>query len=99
MTVVSPRRRGLAPFIAIAASLFSLALLLWLEGRSAVCTCGVFRVWIGDRCSSTNSQQLFDPYVFAHTLRGFLLLWLVTLSVRGVKPAWRFAPAWQLWLA
>jgi len=99
MTVVNPRRRSLAPFIAIAASLFSLALLLWLEGRSAFCTCGVFRVWSGDTCSSTNSQQLFDPYSFTHVLHGFLLFWLVTLIVRGVKPAWRFAPAWQLWLA
>src|ERR1043165_4068045 len=99
MTVVNPRRRSFAPFIAIAASLFSLALLLWLEGRFVFCTCGVFRVWSGDTCSSTNSQQLFDPYSFTHILHGFLLFWLVTLIVRSVKPAWLVEPAWQLWLA
>ena len=91
-------RRSVAPVIAIAASLFLLALLLWLEGRFVFCTCGVFRVWSGDTCSSTNSQQLFDPYSFTHILHGFLLFWLVALSARGIK-ARQLAPAWQLWLA
>lgn len=92
-------RRNVAPFIAIAASLFLLALLLWLEGRFVFCTCGVFRVWSGDTCSATNSQQLFDPYSFTHVLHGFLLFWLVALVARGIKRAWQLAPAWQLWLA
>ena len=99
MTIANSRRRSFAPVIAIAASLVSLALLLWLEGRMWICSCGVFRVWSGDTCSATNSQQLFDPYSFTHILHGFLLFWLVALVVRGVKPAWRLAPAWQLWLA
>ena len=90
--------RSRAPFIAIAASLFLLALLLWLEGRFVFCTCGVFRLWSGDTCSSTNSQQLFDPYSFTHVLHGFLLFWLVALIARGIK-ARQLAPAWQLWLA
>ncbi|HEY3582550.1 MAG TPA: DUF2585 family protein [Pyrinomonadaceae bacterium] len=92
-------RRSVAALIAIAASLFLLALLLWLEGRFAFCTCGVFRVWSGDTCSSTNSQQLFDPYSFTHVLHGFLLFWLVALIARGIKPGRHLAPAWQLWLA
>jgi hypothetical protein len=91
-------RRSVAALIAIAASLVLLALLLWLEGRFAFCTCGVFRVWSGDTCSSTNSQQLFDPYSFTHVLHGFLLFWLVALIARSLK-AWQLAPAWQLWLA
>lgn len=90
--------RSRAPFIAIAASLFLLALLLWLEGRFVFCTCGVFRLWSGDTCSSTNSQQLFDPYSFTHILHGFLLFWLVALIARGIKPR-QLAQAWQLWLA
>ena len=98
MTVADPRRRSVAPFVAIAASLFLLALLLWLEGRFVFCTCGVFRVWSGDTCSSTNSQQLFDPYSFTHILHGFVLFWLVALIARGVKEL-PLAPAWQLWLA
>jgi hypothetical protein len=82
-----------APIVAIVASLVLMALLLWLEGRMAFCSCGEFRVWSGDTCSSNNSQQLFDPYSFTHVLHGFLLFWLVALLVRRVKPAW------QLWLA
>src|ERR1043165_2624652 len=91
--------RSLAPYIAIAASLVLLAVLLWLEGRYVICTCGVFSVWSGDTCSSTNSQQLFDPYSFTHLLHGLLLFWVVPLLVRGVKPLRRLAPAWQLWIA
>jgi hypothetical protein len=98
MTVADPRRRSVAALIAIAASLFLLALLLWLEGRFVFCTCGVFRVWSGDTCSSTNSQQLFDPYSFTHILHGFLLFWFVALLARGVKGL-PLVPAWQLWLA
>jgi len=69
-----------------------MALLLWVEGRFVFCSCGVFRVWSGDTCSASNSQQLFDPYSFTHVLHGFFLFWLVALLAR------RLAPAWQLWL-
>jgi uncharacterized membrane protein YjdF len=99
MPVANSRRRSHTPLIAIMASLFSLALLLRLEGRMWICSCGVFRVWSGDTCSATNSQQLFDPYSFTHVLHGFVLFWLVALIVRGVKPARQLAPGWQLWLA
>ena len=93
MTANKTDRRSLSLIIAIVAMLFSMALLLWVEGRLVFCSCGVFRVWSGDTCSSTNSQQLFDPYSFTHVLHGILLFWLVALVVRKV------APAWQLWLA
>ena len=92
MTPSKPNRAHLASIIAIAASVFSMALLLWLEGRFVFCSCGVFRVWSGDTCSASNSQQLFDPYSFTHVLHGFLLFWLVALLAR------RLVPAWQLWL-
>jgi len=87
-------RRSLVPIVAIVASLVSMGLLLWLEGRSIFCSCGVFRVWSGDPCSATNSQQLFDPYSFTHILHGFLLFWLVALTLRR-----KVGAAWQLWLA
>jgi len=93
MTVDNSGRRNLLPIIAIVATLFSMALLLWVEGRLLFCSCGVFRLWSGDTCSASNSQQLFDPYSFTHVLHGFLLFWLVALLAR------RLAPAWQLWLA
>src|ERR1700752_2309665 len=70
-----------------------MALLLSAEGRMLFCSCGVFKVWVGDTCSSSNSQQLFDPYSFTHILHGFLLFWLLLLLPRKV------APSWQLLLA
>src|ERR1051325_1988970 len=70
-----------------------MALLLWLEGRLLRCACGEFKIWIGDTCSSNNSQQLFDPYSFTHILHGFLLFWIVRLLFR------KLAPAWQLTIA
>lgn len=87
-------RRSFVLIVAIAASLVAMAALLWLEGRSVFCSCGVFRVWSGDTCSATNSQQLFDPYSFTHVLHGFALFWLIALTIGR-----RLAPAWQLWLA
>ncbi|HEY8410566.1 MAG TPA: DUF2585 family protein [Pyrinomonadaceae bacterium] len=92
MTPSKTDRARLASIIAIAASVLSMALLLWVEGRFVFCSCGVFRVWSGDTCSASNSQQLFDPYSFTHVLHGFFLFWLVALLAR------RLAPAWQLWL-
>ena len=93
MSVDSNRRR-IVPIVAIAASLVAMGLLLWLEGRLVFCSCGVFRIWSGDTCSSTNSQQLFDPYSFTHVLHGVALFWLVALTLRR-----RVSGAWQLWLA
>lgn len=79
--------RSLAPIIATVAVPLLMALLLWAEGRMLLCSCGVFRFWVGDTCSSNNSQQLFDPYSFTHILHGFLLFWLVALVWRKRSPA------------
>lgn len=57
------------------------------------CSCGVFEVWVGDTCSSSNSQQLFDPYSFTHVLHGVLLFWLVALLFRNASPAWQLTLA------
>ena len=69
------------------------ALALWAEGRLLACACGVFRVWVGDTCSSQNSQQLFDPYSLTHILHGFLLFWLVSLVFKNLSPAWKLSLA------
>ena len=87
-------RRALAPAIAIVAVVLLMGLLLWAEGRLLFWACGEFRVWSGDVCSSSNSQQLFDPYSFTHILHGFVLFWLITLLLRG-----RVASSWQFVLA
>ena len=73
-----------------------MALLLSAEGRMFFCACGEFRVWVGDTCSSSNSQQLFDPYSFTHILHGFLLFWLLLLVSRKVPPSWQFLIALAL---
>jgi hypothetical protein len=81
--------------VVLAASVVVLAMiaLLRLEGRSFICTCGHFAVWVSDWCSSNTSQQLLDPYSLTHILHGFLFFWLMLLLFR------RLSGAWQFWLA
>jgi len=69
------------------------ALVLRAEGRLLACACGEFQVWVGDTCSSRNSQQLFDPYTFTHILHGFLLFWLISLAFKNLAPQWQFSLA------
>jgi len=63
---------------------------LRFEGRSFICTCGHFAVWVGDWCSSNTSQQLLDPYSLTHILHGFLFFWLMLLLSRRLPGAWQF---------
>lgn len=89
-------RLGQQQIFATAVVLLLMALVLWAEGRMFFCACGEFRVWIGDTCSSSNSQQLFDPYSFTHVLHGFMLFWLSALLLRKRAPAWQFVFALTL---
>lgn len=70
-----------------------MALALWAEGRLFFCACGEFEWWVGDTCSSQNSQQLFDPYSFTHILHGFLLFWLIALAFKNLAPQWKLTLA------
>ena len=79
--------------LSIVAVLGTAAFLLRLEGRLWICACGRLLIWVGQVCSSNNSQHLFDPYSFTHVLHGFLFFWLIALLFR------RMIPAWQFWLA
>lgn len=93
MTTESKRAR-LLQIAATGLVLLLMIVLLRVEGRSFFCTtCGQFAIWIGDTCSSSTSQQLFDPYSYTHVLHGFLFFWLIALLFR------RLTPAWQFWLA
>ena len=69
------------------------ALALWAQGRLFSCSCGEFRFWVGNTCSSQNSQQLFDPYSFTHILHGFLLFWLITLLFKRIPWPWQLTTA------
>ena len=69
------------------------ALVLRLEGRLWICSCGKLFLWVSQACSSNTSQHLLDPYSFTHVLHGFLFFWLI---------AWlapRLNSNWQLTLA
>lgn len=81
--------------MSVAAGLVLVAMIVVLrvEGRNFICTCGRFAIWIGDWCSSNTSQQLLDPYSLTHILHGFLFFWLMLLLFR------RLPGAWQVWLA
>ena len=82
-----------APVLGLVIVFVLMAFLLAAEGRMLLCACGEFKFWIGDTCSSNNSQQLFDPYSFTHILHGFLLFWLVTLLFRKLTSSWQFVLA------
>ncbi len=90
---IGSSRNKLLVGIAIAVTLIVMITLLRLEGRSFICTCGRFVVWVSDWCSSNTSQQLLDPYSLTHILHGFLFFWLMALLFR------RLNGAWQFWLA
>lgn len=79
--------------IATVLVLLAMIVLLRFQGRSFLCSCGYFAVWIGDWCSSNTSQQLLDPYSLTHVLHGFLFFWLIALLFR------RMPRLWQVWLA
>jgi hypothetical protein len=86
-------RRWLFPVVVIVSVVPLMALALWAEGRLFSCACGEFRFWVGDTCSSQNSQQLFDPYSFTHILHGILLFWLIALLFRRLTSSWQLALA------
>jgi hypothetical protein len=78
-------------FVSIVAGIVLLALIVSLrvEGRSFICTCGRFVLWIGDACSSNTSQQFLDPYSLTHILHGFLFFWLMALLFKRLPGAWQ----------
>ena len=86
------RRSGVI-YVAVSGFLIALimAFALRLEGRLLICSCNRILFWVGDTCSSNNSQQLFDPYSFTHILHGFLLFWIISLLLRGVAPRWQMS--------
>jgi hypothetical protein len=66
-----------------------MAFALRVEGRLFICSCNRFQIWVGDICSSSNSQQLFDPFSFTHILHGFLLIWIIGLLFGRMTPEWQ----------
>jgi hypothetical protein len=89
-TKTSGRRTRTIWFVAIGVLVaLTMIFVLRAEGRLFFCSCNRFLVWVGDICSSSNSQQLFDPFSFTHILHGFLLFWLISLLFRRMSPGWQ----------
>lgn len=63
--------------------------MLRLEGRLWICACGTVQFWIGNTCSSDNSQHFLDPYAFTHLLHGFAFYWLIALLLPRLKANWQ----------
>jgi len=87
------QRNKLSVIVAAGLVLVAMVVSLRVEGRSLICTCGRFVIWIGDSCSSNTSQQLLDPYSLTHILHGFLFFWLMRLLFRRMSGGWQFCLA------
>jgi hypothetical protein len=81
------------PALAIVASFVAVAILLRLEGRLWICSCGTVRFWTGVVCSSDNSQHFLDPYSFTHLLHGFLFFWLIVWLLPRLNTNWQLVLA------
>jgi hypothetical protein len=92
-TYFQSKRAKVAAWLAILGVIIVAIMLLYQQGRFWLCTCGHFRLWVGDIWSAENSQQLLDPYSFTHLLHGFIFFWLLAWALP--KLAWE----WQLWIA
>jgi hypothetical protein len=86
-------RRRVWPWLAVVAMLAAAAFELRRQGRLWVCSCGHFRLWLGDAWGPETSQQLFDPYSFTHVLHGFVLCGLLALILSRAGSGWRLALA------
>ncbi|HEX6182787.1 MAG TPA: DUF2585 family protein [Pyrinomonadaceae bacterium] len=80
-------------WLAVVAVLAAAAFLLRWQGRLWLCSCGHFRLWLGDAWSPETSQQLFDPYSFTHMLHGFAFYGLLALLLPRTGWRWRVALA------
>ena len=90
----SGRRPGIIRIALIALLVaIAMAFVLRFEGRLLICSCNRILIWVGEICSSNNSQQLLDPYSFTHILHGFLLFWIITLLFRRMGPEWQISLA------
>ncbi len=87
------RNRIFASRISLAASLVGVfaatAVLLRFEGRLWLCKCGYISFWVGNTCSSDNSQHFLDPYSFTHVLHGIAFFWIIGWLGRKLKNSWQ----------
>jgi hypothetical protein len=85
--------RTLWPLLLIPVMFGVAAVSLRAEGRLWICSCGDIKIWVGQICSSNNSQHIFDPYSFTHLLHGFLFFWLIAWFLSRLRPDWQITLA------
>jgi hypothetical protein len=87
-----PNRRGREKLWLVAGLLLLFvvtAFALRIEGRLWVCACGTIKPWVGDTCSSDNSQHFLDPYAFTHVLHGVALYWIIAWLWPRMRSEWQ----------
>jgi hypothetical protein len=95
-------REKLWLFVGLILLLVVTAIALRFEGRLWICACGTIKPWVGDTCSSDNSQHFLDPYAFTHVLHGVALYWIIAWlwprmrAARQVIFAIALEAAWEI---
>jgi hypothetical protein len=65
------------------------AFALRFEGRLWICACGTIKFWVGNTCSSDNSQHVLDPYAFTHVLHGVAFYWIIAWLLPRLRSEWQ----------
>lgn len=65
------------------------AVALRFEGRLWICACGTIKLWVGNTCSSDNSQHILDPFSFTHVLHGVAFLWIIAWLGARLRSSWQ----------
>jgi len=84
-----------APWLLLGGVLLVAAIVLRIQGRLWICSCGYVAFWRGDINSAENSQQLFDPYTFTHVIHGFLFAARADYNPVPAEATW--AKLFDLW--
>ena len=69
------------------------AFALRFEGRLWICACGTIKFWVGNTCSSDNSQHFLDPYAFTHVLHGVAFYWIIAWLLPRLRSEWQILVA------
>lgn len=65
------------------------AFALRFEGRLWICACGTIKLWVGNTCTSDNSQHILDPFSFTHVLHGVAFFWIIAWLGARLRSSWQ----------